>query len=130
MSFKSDYNLGINKENEILPVLKEFFKRDIIKNNNTYSKYDFEDNKYKYELKYRRNNYNTFNTTLIAVDKVIEHKQIFIFAFTDGVYYIKYRKSKFDTFETKPFLRNKRNDYNDIKKDYFFIPIEKLKKII
>ena len=130
MSFKNDYNLGINKENEILPVLKEFFNRDIIKNNNTYSKYDFEDHKYKYELKYRRNNYNAFNTTIIAVDKIIEHKQIFIFAFTDGVYYIKYRKSKFDTFETKPFLRNKRTDYNDIKKDYIFIPIEKLKKII
>ena len=129
MSFKKDYSFGLGKENEILPIITTFFDRDIKKSKNNFDKYDFEDDKYKYELKSRNNEYNKYPTTIICNDKVITDKLIFLFNFTDGLYYIKYSKSKFDNFEKKLFVRNKRQDYNDLEKMYIYIPIEKLKKI-
>lgn len=78
-------------------------------------------------LKQSRNvNYDMYETTIIPADKICK---IFLFNFRDGLYYIKYRKSKFDTFERKIFVRNQRDDYNDIPKEYIYIPINKLKKI-
>jgi hypothetical protein len=129
MSFVKDYRFGICKEFEILPVISKYFKSNIVRSNEKYNKYDFYDSTNKYELKSRNNEYNKYPTTLIAVDKVINDSLIFLFNFTDGLYYIKYESHIFDTFEKKPFVRNQRTDYNDIKKDYFFIPIEKLTKI-
>lgn len=129
MSFKNDYLFGLGKENEILPVIRTFFKRDIEKSTSKFEKFDYKDDKYKYELKSRKNEYNKYPTTIICNDKVITDKLIFLFNFTDGLYYIKYSKSKFDKFEKKLFVRNKRSDFKDLEKDYIFIPIEKLKKI-
>jgi hypothetical protein len=129
MSFKKDYETGILGEVKILSIINEHFNRSIKKSDGTYCKYDFIDDKYKYELKTRNNYYNTYPTTIIAVDKLVSDKLIFLFNFKDGLYYIKYKKIIFDTFEKKMFVRNKRDDYKDIEKEYFFIPIEKLKKI-
>jgi hypothetical protein len=57
------------------------------------------------------------------------HKRTYLlFLFTDGLYYIRYRKNKFKKFEKKMFVRN-RDDKIDIKKDYYYIPVDKLKKI-
>ena len=128
MSFKQDYFFGLKKEDELLPIIRTFFNRDIQKSTNKFERFDFIDEKYKYELKSRNNNYDKYPTTLIPADKVCK-RIIFLFNFTDGLYYIKYRKSKFNTFERKMFVRNKRNDFNDLQKEYYYIPIDKLKKI-
>jgi hypothetical protein len=128
MSFKQDYYFGLKKEDELLPVIRSFFNRDIQKSTNKFERFDYSDEKYKYELKSRNNEYNKYPTTLIPFDKVCK-RIIFLFHFTDGLYYIKYRKSKFNTFEKKMFVRNKRSDYNDLQKEYIYIPIEYLKKI-
>jgi len=127
MSFRKDYTLGLQKEEEVLPVIKNYFERDIQKTNNKFETFDFYDEKYTYELKSRNVNYNTYPTTLIPKDK-IRKRIIFLFNFTDGLYYIEYDRKLFDTFEKKPFVRNYRG-VNDIKKDYLFIPIEYLIKI-
>jgi hypothetical protein len=128
MSFKKDYTLGLQKEDEVLPKIKNYFKREIQKTNNKFETYDFYDEKYTYELKSRNVKYETYPTTLIAKDK-IRKRIIFLFDFTDGLYYIKYKHKKFENFECKEFVRNKRSDYNDKQKEYIYIPIEYLKKI-
>lgn len=128
MSFKNDYYKGLEKEKEVLPIIRNFFNRDIQKTINNFERFDFACNKYKYELKSRNNEYSKYPTTLIPADKICK-RIIFLFYFTDGLYYIKYSKSKFSKFEKKQFCRNKRNDFNDLQKEYYYIPIDKLKKI-
>jgi hypothetical protein len=128
MSYQVDRVAGLKKEGEVLPIIKTYFDRDIQKCTERYAKYDFFDEKYKYELKSRNNTYDKYPTTLICADKTCK-RIIFLFHFTDGLYYIKYRKSKFNTFEKKMFVRNKRSDYDDLEKEYIYIPIEHLKKI-
>jgi hypothetical protein len=132
MSYKIDYETGKEAEDIVLNDIELFFEDNIQKINSRYSKYDYEGDKYIYELKTRNNLYCSFPTTLIASDKIITKspkRQIFLFNFKDGLYYIKYREKKFMKFDLKPFCRNKRNDYNDLEKLYYYIPIEKLKKI-
>ena len=132
MSYKIDYETGKEAEDIVLNDIELFFEDNIQKINSRYSKYDYEGDKYIYELKTRNNLYCSFPTTLIASDKIITKspkRQIFLFNFKDGLYYIKYREKKFIKFDLKPFCRNKRNDYNDLEKLYYYIPIEKLKKI-
>ena len=108
MSFKKDLEFGLNKEKEILNLINKYFKRDIHKTIDKFCKYDFYDNRYNYELKSRRCSSNTYDTTLIPFDK-LQKRIIFLFLFTDGLYYIKYKKEKFNEFEIKEFVRNKRN---------------------
>jgi hypothetical protein len=129
MSFKKDYTFGLQKEQEVLPKIKNYFQREIEKTINGYERYDFYDEKYKYELKSRNVKYETYPTTLIPKDK-IRKRIIFLFNFTDGLYYIKYKPKIFQLFECKEFVRNARSDFNDKQKEYVYIPIEYLKKII
>ena len=128
MSFKKDYEFGFNKEKEILKIINNFFDRDINQSIDKLCKYDFYDYKYKYELKSRRCDYNKYDTTILPVDK-LQRKTIYLFSFNDGLYYIKYKKEIFDEFEKKDFVRPKREGIRDIKKEYIYIPIDKLKKI-
>lgn len=129
MSFKKDYSFGKEKEDEILKILKIKFNDKIIPSDNKFERYDFKDDSYYYELKSRNNKYLDYPTTIIEKGKIISDNIIFLFNFTDGLYYIRYSKSKFDKFECKEFVRHKRYDYNDKPKLYYFIPINKLKKI-
>lgn len=128
-NLNDDCKYGNEKELIILPIINKYFNRNIIKLTDKYSKYDYEDAIYKYELKSRTNNYNKYPTTLIACDKLTNNKIIFLFNFTDGLYYIEYDRKLFSKFDKKPFVRNYREGTTDIKKDYLFIPIEYLKKI-
>jgi hypothetical protein len=127
-TFDDDYKFGIEKENEILETIKTYFNRNIKKMSERYCDFDFFDEKYKYELKSRRNNYNTFDTTLIPVFKS-KPKTILLFNFLDGLYYIEYSKTKFEKFEQKKFQRADRPDKKDQEYIYYCIPIEQLKPI-
>ena len=129
MSFKKDYVFGINQESIVLEKVNKQFNDNIIKAKNKFEKYDFKGDKYFYELKSRNNKYDTYPTTLIDISKVVNDDMIFLFNFTDGLYYIKYDKTLFDTFECKEFVRHKRYDYVDKPKPYYYIPINKLQKI-
>ena len=77
MTFKNDYATGLKSENEMMPILINYFNRDIKKTFNKYCKYDFEDNEYKYELKTRNNKYSTYPTTIVGCDKITNNKIIF-----------------------------------------------------
>jgi hypothetical protein len=127
----SDYMYGIQQQQKLYPILKEFFKTDLKETVNKYDKYDFDDPTASYELKSRKFNYSTYSTTVIAQDKIdpeYHKKQIYLFNFLDGTYYIEYNKELFSEFEVKEFRRY-RQGINDVSKPYVHIPIDKLIKI-
>ena len=129
-NFVKDYELGLQGEIDILPIIKQYFNRhDIISTKDNFCPHDFEDSVYKYELKTRTNTYAKYATTLIGIDKLAE-STIYLFNFTDGLYYLEYKKTLFDLFERQLFVRNDRQCGNrDVKKIYLFIPINQLIKI-
>lgn len=131
-TFEKDLEFGKTKEEELTEILKEFFDDNLkpVDKKNKYCKWDYEGDKYIYELKSRNNKLNDYPTTLIPYDKIIKgKKQYFIFNFMDKIGYIRYSKKKFKNFELKPFKRNFRGGYNDLEKLYYFIPVDKLKII-
>jgi hypothetical protein len=122
--YPKDYASGIIEQKNLLPKLKEYFKKDIVEIDNKLSPFDYECSKYYYELKTRTNTLNKYPTTMIGRNKIGGSKKTkLIFKFTDCLTYIKYNKELFDTFEIKNFDRNSKEPN---KKDYIYIPIEHL----
>lgn len=131
-TLKNDLHFGKKCEQKILPVITKFFNDEIEMSKNQYSTYDFIGKKYIYELKSRTNKYLDFDTTLIPEKKILNRKNdniIFLFYFTDGLYYIKFDKKKFNIYKKDLFCRNARIDYNDMPSLYYYIPVTDLKKI-
>ena len=131
--YKNDYLLGKKSENNNLQIIKDYFNDDIEILNYRYTQYDFKSTKSNtiYELKTRRNNYSDYPTTIIGKDKINdEYNNIFIFGFNNNeLYYIKYDKKLFKKFEIKLFRRFDRGNIDE-EKEYIYIPIEFLTKII
>ena len=129
--FKKDYSFGVKKEIELLPIIKNYFNDDSIIQLDRFNIFDFKgDNKY-IELKSRNNNYNKYPTTMIGYNKIKKSLELnediyFIFNFVDGLYYYKFDKNI--QLEIKQGGRCDRG-IKEIK-DYYYIPIELLKKII
>ena len=127
----NDYNYGINKELQLLPTIKQFLNDNTIYKLENSNEFDFKgDNKY-IELKSRNNNYNKYPTTMIGYNKIKKALELnedvyFIFNFTDGIYYYKFDRDK--ELEIKQGGRRDRGRPEI--KDYYFIPIEILQKII
>lgn len=129
MAFMRDYNFGREQEIVLLPRLNEFFKDDIKPTTDKFHKYDFEGSKYVYELKSRTCKFESYPTTLLPADKVIKtKKQIFLFNFTNGLYYIEYDEEAWKHIEVASFRRF-RIGVNDLEKPYYHIPTTLLKKI-
>lgn len=126
-SFRQDYLFGKNQEKALIETIKKYFADDIITNENPFSIADFRGTEYNYELKSRTNALADYPTTLLPANKIFNDKHIFLFNFTDGLYYITYEKELFDTFEKKPFRRRPRIDYIDKEALYIYIPVDKLK---
>jgi hypothetical protein len=128
MAFKRDYDFGKQQEEILLPLLSNFFNQPLTKTDPT-CQWDYEGPDTLFEVKSRTNPYSKYPTTLLPFDKVIEGKrQIFVFNFTDGIYFIEYNKDQFDTFIVKDFRRF-RQGVRDKEKPYLFIPIDTLTKI-
>jgi hypothetical protein len=129
--FEIDYEGGKQNESSILNIIRTYFNRDISHVTDAFSSYDFECDTFKYELKSRNIKYGTYPTIIIGCNKIIAGtKQIFLFKFNDELYYIRYRQKVFNEFERKQFKRFQRTGYNDKNQECFFIPIDKLIKII
>jgi hypothetical protein len=110
---KTEYEWGIKKELECLPFISEVLD-DVIHNKETYNDFDYYTDTYNIELKSRRNKKDTYSTTIttkIKRDKAIKSKKkvLWIFNFTDGLYYLNYEDHK-DTLNNLPvekfFTRN------------------------
>lgn len=132
--YKNDYSFGKGKEETVLTKIRTFFNEPTIEPlTERYSRYDFCDKQgKKYELKSRRMTKDRFNTTMLPVGKLLSENpegNIFLFQFTDGLYYIKYEEPVFSTFNIAPYCRSDREGY-DIPQDYIFIPVNLLTQII
>lgn len=127
VNFEADFEFGEAQETKIKIKLETKWGQLI--QTGRWEKHDFINKKFNIEVKSRKCKYNTYPTTLLTCNKIVEEenkKLYFVFNFTDGIYYIRYRKPLFDTFEKKLFSRI--NQEYDMK-EYYYIPIEYLKKI-
>jgi len=129
-SFQNDLQFGLSNENNVIQQLSSYFKEEIEKTKPRYCPYDAISKTTKYEIKTRRCCYQQYPTTIIPVSKVrnITDKLIFVFHFTDGLYYIVYDKELFDTFE-KQNIQIYRKGIQDKPTEHYYIPISQLQKI-
>ena len=120
----NSYKFGKDKEAEILPIITEYFSRNIQHTDGQYAKYDFFDENYKYELKSRTNASHTYPDTMITCNKMSdEHHVILLFNFTNCLCYIEYNKEKFKDYRRQMFSRA--NEQWD-EKEHLYIPVEQL----
>jgi|688.fasta_scaffold12702_7 hypothetical protein len=126
--YPTDYKFGTEQENVLLPLLQNYFSRDIKKSADRYAKHDFYDNEYNYEVKSRTNTYSKYPTTMITEDKICgEKKLILLFNFTDGLYFIEYNEERFATYDRQMFSRAN-IEWN--KKSHVYIPIDELQPVV
>ena len=131
---EQDILLGNLNEDYIQDILCEHFQIPDLVKLDKFHPFDFKssDTGEWFEVKSRRFNYNKYNTTMIGYNKVdyirkYSMKNVyFIFVFDDGNYYYKFNSD--DKFETSIGGRCDRG-ISEYKK-YYYIPIERLIKII
>ena len=128
--FLKDLKFGLNKEMQLLPILKEYLKDETIYKLENTNVFDFKGDNKVIELKSRNNNYDKYSTTMIGINKILRASSLnenvyFFFCFNDGLYFWLYDKDY--EFEIK---RGGRYDRGKIEvKEYCYIPIEMLIKV-
>lgn len=130
-SLKNDITFGLLNQTIVIDSLKEYFNEDITEIiDDIYSQYDAISNTTLYEIKCRRCSYLQYNTTIVPIHKTknIQQRLVFIFRFTDGLYYVEYNNDLFDTFEQK-YITVYRQGCNPKKSKHYLIPIDLLSKI-
>ena len=136
-SVKEDKAYGDKSEIEKKSIIEKFFNVQLVKDEDPYATFDFftptQDT--FMELKSRIDVHSAqYPTTIISAHKVNNIKEgakyIFIWAYTDGIFYLEYDKALWDTFECKPFKRYDRIDRRETPKPHYFVPREHLKPII
>ena len=135
-SKRDDIAFGLQSESEKLCLFEQHFNTKLIKHNDPYYPLDFhnEPKTIYVELKSRHIRHNQYDTTLISAHKVSfcnnpETSYYFVFAYTDGIYYIKYKKELFETYEKRMYKRYDRIDDRQTPQLYVFIPVKDLTKI-
>jgi hypothetical protein len=115
------YNTGKQSEADVLPIIKEYFKRDIQQTKEKYDPFDFKDGEYNYELKTRTNLMKAYPTTMTTLNKC-KPKSILLFKYIDCLAYIEYDEDKFKYYEVVKYTR-----YEDRhKREHIFIPVNDL----
>tara|TARA_B110000908_G_C9899972_1_gene290602 strand:- start:19 stop:444 length:426 start_codon:yes stop_codon:yes gene_type:complete len=103
-SLKSDIEYGNRAEIEVIKALRVHFGENIIKNTFRFATYDAncKETNTNYEIKARRCKVDSYPTTIIPYSKIVKKQEkdklIFVFLFTDGLYYIKYDRKVFEPF--------------------------------
>jgi len=107
-----------------------YFNEPIEETKHKFCRYDAYSTTTKYEIKSRRCRYKTFATTIVPVHKVqdITERLVFIFNFTDGLYYIVYDADLFGTFKQEVITYHRTGGSNEPVL-HFMIPIEQLHRI-
>ena len=133
-SLKSDIEFGNKAEIEVIKLLRVHFGENIIKNTYRFATYDAKckETNTHYEIKARRCAMNSYPTTIIPCSKIAKKEEkdnlIFVFLFTDGLYYIKYDRKVFDTFVTDDITYYRKGIQAKPVK-HMYIPIELLVKV-
>lgn len=140
-TYNEDYHFGTQSELEVLELIRFEFNPSIVKTAGRYDTHDFKDNEGTlYELRSRRVSVNAYPSTIVMCHKYEVAEElgkplIFLFRFTDGLYYIRYDKEKFSNYEIKDIKcgYERKDGYGRIKKDkpqaHVLIPIEDLTEI-
>lgn len=119
--YSNRYNFGKQSEKDVLPIIKEYFKREIIQTEDKYNEFDFKDDIYNYELKTRTNKLEQYPTTMTTLNKC-KKNSILLFKYTDHLAFIEYEEDKFKDYDVVKYTR-----YEDKhKRDHIFIPIKDL----
>ena len=131
MSYSNDYKYGMTQEKKVLKTIRNFWnKPEIQKTENKYSTFDFFDGQTYYELKSRKCSSKNYNTTMLPSGKLYSKcEQVFLFDFTDGLYYIRYNPEEFANFERIYFKNGDRYDLKGQNQEYLLIPINRLIRI-
>jgi len=129
-TYADDLRMGASNEQSVMPLLEQHFGEEL-KPTQAYCSYDFESvtSNTKYELKSRRNAYDKYPTTIIAVNKCQTVGPLcFVFHFTNGLYYCYYNSELFSTFNIKQ-VRVFRDGVWGQTKAHYEIPISQLVRI-
>lgn len=104
-----DLSYGKQSEDEVIEDLNREFGDIFRHTKEIYGKgnynYDFEGSLgLKIELKTRRNTKDKYETTIIPKHKTEcgdKSPDVYVFRFTDGLYYVRYDRELFDSYEVK-----------------------------
>jgi hypothetical protein len=137
MSQALDLKMGEENENKNVATLSSFFKTNLTKDKNIYATIDWTNssNTIYVELKSRRIHHNLYPTAVIGLNKVNfctdpNKKYYFVFAYSDGLYYIQYERDLFKTFSIQPMKITFRKDVGRHEiNDVIHIPVDLLIKI-
>jgi len=121
---------GLKSENDNIKLISSFFNQDF-KKTSLYHPIDFISDTHYLEIKTRTVDYNRHPTTLLPLSKINYIKRhpkpaIFVFIFTDNIYYINYDEKLFESFEIKEYARAPRTGIIDKPTQYIYIPIKNL----
>jgi hypothetical protein len=126
---REDCNFGIPQEPTVISKLAVHFMEDIIPSGNPYSRWDASSETTKYEIKSRRNTHDKYPTTIIPVDKTtVAGRLVFVFNFTDGLYYIVFNQQQFSRYEIRDISAIRGNGVRTLK-PHFLIDINDLIQI-
>tara|TARA_R110000824_G_scaffold203240_6_gene387652 strand:- start:913 stop:1329 length:417 start_codon:yes stop_codon:yes gene_type:complete len=124
-----DREFGLKSERELKDIIGAFLGTKLEKLD-YFNAFDYIGDNVVVELKTRRNKKNTYPTTLVGANKIIEGKAhinngyrvFYMFRFTDGIYFIEQNDIDFD--DIRPFTRSRDNRAET--KDYCYINIKNL----
>ena len=129
-SLEKDVAYGLSKQPLVVETLIKYFDEPITETKHKFCRYDAYSTTTKYEIKSRRCRYNAFSTTIVPVHKVrdVTERLVFVFHFTDGLYYIVFENDLFETFEKEMITYYRTGGFNEPVLHYM-IPIERLIRI-
>lgn len=127
----ADLAFGLPKEDPVIQTLSQYFKEEIAKSKYQYCPHDGFSKTTEYEIKSRRNRYNQYPTTIVPVSKTRNMKKdrlVFVFNFTDGLYYSVYDAEKFAKYNIKQVeaVRKRNGVVGKTIEPHFEIPITDL----
>jgi len=131
VNISADLQFGMDMEDRVLTLLKEKVNKNIIQTPK-YHSFDYLDasNNTFYELKTRRVKHDTYGDTMCGYCKLkfakenTDNNYIFLFKFTDGLYY-----HKWDKYKHYDMRAGGRCDRGKVEiSNYFYIKKEDLKK--
>jgi len=124
-----DIKYGTAFELPIIDRMSTYFGEQIKKSEYQFSPFDAFSDTTKYEIKSRRVRYCSYPTTIIACDKTrTEGRLVFVFHFTDGLYFIEYNKEKFDKYPIQNVSAIRGGGVRT-NKPHYYIPVSDLTQI-
>ena len=117
---KDSYEAGRSKEIECLPKLKKLIDSDLFRLTDTFDSFDYFNGTDLYiELKSRNIEYSKYPSVFMNNTKFKKIRDgfnyLFVFLYTDGLYYIEYDKDIFDKFESRQIWNSKFNRFYDLR---------------